>query len=122
MTTASAWTSPRRAAAADQFGAADLGLFWLSTKSTVSDGRLRNLARRLSPDNPLVAARVLWSYLHGAVSLRLAWPTREGLDPEEAFMAGIAAFESCIVEGVSNSNQALTSVPAANAKTPDVAS
>lgn len=83
---------------------------------------LHALARRLSPDNPLVAARVLWSYLHGAVSLRLAWPTREGLDPEEAFMAGIAAFESCIVEGVSNSNQALTSVPAANAKTPDVAS
>jgi hypothetical protein len=31
-----------------------------------------------------LAARVLWSYVHGAVSLRLLWPTREGLDPVEA--------------------------------------
>jgi AcrR family transcriptional regulator len=52
---------------------------------------LHELATRLAPDNPLVAARVLWSYLHGAVSLRLAWPTREGLDPDEAFTSGIEA-------------------------------
>ena len=31
---------------------------------------LHALAARLAPDNPLVVARVLWSYLHGAVSLR----------------------------------------------------
>jgi AcrR family transcriptional regulator len=55
---------------------------------------LHRLAARHSPDNPLVVARVLWSYLHGAVSLRLAWPTREGLDPEEAFTAGLAALEA----------------------------
>jgi AcrR family transcriptional regulator len=52
---------------------------------------LHALVRRLAPDRPLVAARVLWSYLHGAVSLRLAWPTREGLDPDAAFFAGIEA-------------------------------
>jgi AcrR family transcriptional regulator len=55
---------------------------------------LHVLAHRLAPDQPLIAARVLWSYLHGAVSLRLAWPTREGLDPEAAFVAGIEALAS----------------------------
>jgi AcrR family transcriptional regulator len=55
---------------------------------------LHELAARLCPDRPLVAARVLWSYLHGAVSLRLTWPTRDGLDPEEAFVAGLEALEA----------------------------
>jgi AcrR family transcriptional regulator len=60
---------------------------------------LHELAARLSPDRPLVAARVLWSYLHGAVSLRLAWPSREGLDPEEAFVAGIEALGAWLAHG-----------------------
>jgi AcrR family transcriptional regulator len=60
---------------------------------------LHELAARLAPDNPLVAARVLWSYLHGAVSLRLTWPTREGLDPEGAFTAGIEALEAWLASG-----------------------
>ena len=55
---------------------------------------LQALTARLCPDRPLVAARVLWSYLHGAVSLRLTWPTRDGLDPEEAFVAGLEALEA----------------------------
>ena len=55
---------------------------------------LQDLTARLCPDRPLVAARVLWSYLHGAVSLRLTWPARDGLDPEEAFAAGLAALEA----------------------------
>jgi AcrR family transcriptional regulator len=55
---------------------------------------LHELATRLAPDNPLVAARVLWSYLHGAVSLRLAWPTREGLNSEEAFVTGLEALDA----------------------------
>jgi AcrR family transcriptional regulator len=60
---------------------------------------LHTLTARLVPDNPLAAARVLWSYLHGAVSLRLAWPTREGLDPDAAFIAGIAALEAWLADG-----------------------
>lgn len=52
---------------------------------------LHELAHQLAPEQPLIAARVLWSYLHGAVSLRLSWPTRPGLDPEAAFVAGIEA-------------------------------
>ena len=55
---------------------------------------LHALTARLCPDRPVVAARVLWSYLHGAVSLRLTWPTRDGLDPEEAFAAGLEALEA----------------------------
>jgi AcrR family transcriptional regulator len=51
------------------------------------------LATRLAPERALVVKRALWSYLHGAVSLQLAWPTRPGLDPEEAFVAGLVAFE-----------------------------
>jgi AcrR family transcriptional regulator len=74
---------------------------------------LHALASRLSPENPLVVARVLWSYLHGAVSLRLAWPTREGLDPEAAFMAGIAAFEACIAEGAAGHGQLALREPTA---------
>ena len=54
---------------------------------------LHRLAARLDPDHPLETARMLWSYLHGAVSLRLNWPTRPGLDPDEAFVAGLEAFE-----------------------------
>ncbi len=60
---------------------------------------LNKLAVRVSPDRPLVAARVLWSYVHGAVSLRLLWPTREGLDPEEAFDAGLAALDAWLAAG-----------------------
>ena len=60
---------------------------------------LHDVAARRSPEQPLVAARVLWAYLHGAVSLRLAWPTREGLDPEEAFVAGLAALEAWLAAG-----------------------
>jgi AcrR family transcriptional regulator len=60
---------------------------------------LHALAARLCPDRPLVAARVLWSYVHGAVSLRLAWPTREGLDTEAAFVAGIEALEAWLAAG-----------------------
>ncbi len=60
---------------------------------------LHELAARLYPDRPLVAARVLWSYVHGAVSLCLLWPTREGLDPEEAFTAGLAAFDAWLAAG-----------------------
>ena len=60
---------------------------------------LHGLAARLAPDRPLVAARALWSYLHGAVSLRLLWPPREGLDPEEAFAAGLAALDAWLVAG-----------------------
>lgn len=60
------------------------------------------LTRRLCPDRPLVAARVLWSYLHGAVSLRLAWPAREGLDAEEAFTAGLEAFEAWLAVSAAN--------------------
>jgi AcrR family transcriptional regulator len=55
---------------------------------------LEELATRLDPERALVAERVLWTYLHGAVSLRLLWPTPDGLDPEEAFAAGLAAFEA----------------------------
>jgi hypothetical protein len=58
------------------------------------------LTARLAPDNSLLAARVLWSYLHGAVSLRLAWPTREGLDPDEVFTAGIEALGAWLADGV----------------------
>lgn len=54
---------------------------------------LHTLAARLNPDDPLTTARVLWSYLHGAVSLRLRWPTREGLNPDDAFVAGLHAFQ-----------------------------
>jgi len=53
---------------------------------------LYELAARLDPDRALVIKRALWSYLHGAVSLRLGWPTRPELDPEEAFVAGLEAF------------------------------
>ena len=60
---------------------------------------LHELTTRLCPDRPLVAARVLWSYLHGAVSLRLLWPTQDGLDPEEAFTAGLKAFEAWLAAG-----------------------
>ena len=60
---------------------------------------LHELAARLNSERPLVTARVLWSYLHGAVNLRLAWPTREGLDPEEAFAAGLEAFEQWLAAG-----------------------
>jgi hypothetical protein len=59
---------------------------------------LHDLVARLAPDNPLTAARVIWSYLHGAVSLRLAWPARQGLDPDEAFMAGVAVLETWLKE------------------------
>lgn len=55
---------------------------------------LEELTTRLDPERALVAERVLWTYLHGAVSLRLLWPTPDGLDPEEAFAAGLAAFEA----------------------------
>lgn len=55
--------------------------------------QLHQMAARLNPDNPLVSARMIWSYIHGAVSLRLNWPTRPGLDPEEAFVAGLDALE-----------------------------
>jgi AcrR family transcriptional regulator len=60
---------------------------------------LHELTRRLVPERSLMAARVLWSYLHGAVSLRLAWPTRDGLDPEGAFEVGISAFEEWLSQG-----------------------
>jgi TetR/AcrR family transcriptional regulator, tetracycline repressor protein len=60
---------------------------------------LHGLAAPLSPDRALVARRVLWSYLHGAVSMRLLWPTREGPDPEEAFAAGLQAFEAWLAAG-----------------------
>lgn len=53
---------------------------------------LQGLTTCLSPDRSLVVKRVLWSYLHGAVSLRLLWPTEKGPDPEEAFTAGLEAF------------------------------
>jgi AcrR family transcriptional regulator len=53
---------------------------------------LQELTMRLSPDRAQMAKRVLWSYLHGAVSLHLLWPTQEGPDPEEAFTAGLKAF------------------------------
>lgn len=59
---------------------------------------LHELVARLAPDNSLTVARIIWSYLHGAVSLRLAWPTRVGLDPDEAFMAGVAALETWLKE------------------------
>lgn len=55
---------------------------------------LHALASRLTPNHPLVTARVLLSYLHGAVSLRLAWPNRRGLDPDEAYLAGIEALDA----------------------------
>ena len=55
---------------------------------------LHGLAARLAPDRPLVAARVLWSYLHGAVSLRRLWPSRDAPDPEAAFAAGLEALEA----------------------------
>jgi AcrR family transcriptional regulator len=61
---------------------------------------LHGLAARLAPDRPLETARVLWSYLHGAVSLRLRWPAREGLDPEAAFVAGVEALEAWLAAGV----------------------
>jgi AcrR family transcriptional regulator len=67
-------------------------------KSQVSEP-LHPLAAHLSPERAQVAKRVLWSYVHGAVSLRMLWPTREGLDPEEAFVAGIAALEGWLAAG-----------------------
>ena len=60
---------------------------------------LHELAARLAPDRPLETARVLWSYLHGAVSLRLLWPPREGLDPEGAFAAGVEALDGWLAAG-----------------------
>jgi AcrR family transcriptional regulator len=60
---------------------------------------LHELAEHLSPERALVARRVLWSYVHGAVSLRLLWPTREGPDPEEAFAAGLEALEAWLAAG-----------------------
>jgi AcrR family transcriptional regulator len=67
---------------------------------------LHELATRLAHDRPLVVARMLWSYLHGAVSLRLMWPTREGLDPEDAFATGIRAFEEWLAAS-SNSDDVI---------------
>jgi AcrR family transcriptional regulator len=64
---------------------------------------LHELATRLTPDLPLITARVLWSYLHGAVSLRLAWPTRDGLDPQAAFVAGIGALDTWLTNRVRSS-------------------
>jgi AcrR family transcriptional regulator len=63
---------------------------------------LHELAAHLSPDRALVARRVLWSYLHGAVSLRLLRPTRDGLDPEEAFAAGLEPLEAWLLAGADN--------------------
>ena len=60
---------------------------------------LHGLAARLAPDRPLETARVLWSYLHGAVSLRLLWPPREGFDAEEAFAAGVEALDAWLAAG-----------------------
>lgn len=57
---------------------------------------LHDVITRIAPAQHLELARVLWSYLHGAVSLRLAWPTRPGLDPEAAFQAGLAVFEEML--------------------------
>lgn len=51
------------------------------------------VAARLNPGRPLPAARVLWSYLHGAATLRLADWTRAGLDLDDAFTLGLAALE-----------------------------
>ncbi|MEA2527768.1 MAG: hypothetical protein QOF73_4995 [Thermomicrobiales bacterium] len=50
------------------------------------------LATRLNPRRPLPTARALWSYLHGAVDLRLHAPARDDLDTEEAFALGLTAF------------------------------
>jgi len=50
------------------------------------------LATRLNPHQPLPTARALWSYLHGAVDLRLHAPARDDLDTEEAFALGLSAF------------------------------
>lgn len=60
---------------------------------------LHELAAHLSPDRAPVARRVLWSYVHGAVSLRLLWPMGEGPDPEEAFAAGIEVLEAWLAAG-----------------------
>jgi AcrR family transcriptional regulator len=60
---------------------------------------LQELATRLSPERALLAKRVLWSYVHGAVSLRLLWPTRDDLDPEAAFAAGLAALDAWLADG-----------------------
>ena len=67
---------------------------------------LVELAARLPPDRPLVAKRVLWSYVHGAVSLRLIWRQGEGLDPEEAFAAGLKAFEAWLAAGAGDDRTA----------------
>ncbi len=56
------------------------------------------LATRLNPHRPLPTARALWSYLHGAVDLRLHAPTRDDLDIEEAFALGLTSF----VRGLTN--------------------
>jgi AcrR family transcriptional regulator len=67
---------------------------------------LEELTTRLAPERALVAERVLWTYLHGAVSLRLLWPTPDGLDPEEAFAAGLAAFEAWLEADAGDSSRA----------------
>jgi AcrR family transcriptional regulator len=54
---------------------------------------LHELASRVDPERQLLIARVLWSYLHGAVNLNLNWPTRTGLDPASAFNEGVEALQ-----------------------------
>ena len=54
---------------------------------------LRAFAGRLNPARPQPTARAIWSDLHGAVALRLAWASPDGLDPQEAFDVGLDALE-----------------------------
>ena len=69
-----------------------------AARSPAAD-RFQELAARLGLDRPPVVARVLWSYLHGAVGVRVLWPTRDDLDLEEAFAAGLTAFEAWLAAG-----------------------
>ena len=50
-------------------------------------------AANIAPARPLPTAHAIWSYLHGAATLRLATPAADGPDAEEAFELGLLALE-----------------------------
>lgn len=50
------------------------------------------MADRISPESAAETARAIWSYLHGAASLRLTMPANER-DETVAFRLGLHAFE-----------------------------
>jgi AcrR family transcriptional regulator len=67
------------------------------------------VATRLAPAQPLATAHAIWSYLHGAATLRLAAPAASGLDADEAFELGLRALERGLI-----GQTAIASAPSAS--------